>query len=686
MKKIDFHIHTIVSDRDPHSDSEFDVAKFKEYVDSLSIDAVAITNHNLFNLAQFKEIDEALEGVAVFPGIEINFGKGHLLLIAENEDLESFNNKCALVESEYKKSGEISSTKLTEIFEDFDRYLLIPHYLKNPVVSSEALQEITPGIFVGEVSSQKRFFQSIKNPNAYSPVYFSDARITKDMEIGLYQGRQTYLNTNADPLTLGVIKLTLGDKKKVFLTNSGRQDFFQVFSDSQELSGGLNVVLGQRSSGKTHFLNRLEEIYSIDEKQIKYIRQGTLMSDSAEEFDALLKKEEGAARENYLEEFKPVVAEVSKIDIRESSYQLERYIESLKAYASDEKTHDIYSRATLYSESPFSIREDDELEELIGSVLSIKENKTYKTTINKYLTDVKLSGLLNDLVKQYKKQALENLKKTWVNELSTTISRQLNSKTATKRIEFNETDFYDIKLKLEKVKRFNAIANALKTKTTIGNKDSLGKFSIRTTAGPYVGASELKKESRYRDTSFGDAFNHYDNPIIYLEKLKEMSTLDKAELYKFFCKVSHQILNEYGKPVSGGERAEFNLLKALNDALQFEMLFIDEPESSFDNLFLKSDVNDMIKNISAEMPVVVVTHNSTVGMLLKPNYILYTKREIDGKKDTYYLFSGSPGDTAFKTADGKKTESSHKILLDTLEAGEDAYNEKKTLYDKYKKV
>ncbi len=43
------------------------------------------------------------------------------------------------------------------------------------------------------------------------------------------------------------------------------------------------------------------------------------------------------------------------------------------------------------------------------------------------------------------------------------------------------------------------------------------------------------------------------------------------------------------------------------------MLLIDEPESSFDNIFLKEDVNSLLKEFSQEMPVVIVTHNSTIG-------------------------------------------------------------------------
>lgn len=36
--------------------------------------------------------------------------------------------------------------------------------------------------------------------------------------------------------------------------------------------------------------------------------------------------------------------------------------------------------------------------------------------------------------------------------------------------------------------------------------------------------------------------------------------------------------------ISGGESAEFNLLQTIEDARNYDMLLIDEPESSFDNI------------------------------------------------------------------------------------------------------
>lgn len=50
MKKIDLHIHTIANAYEKAFD--FDMSKLKEYTEKLEIDAIAITNHNLFDFKQ----------------------------------------------------------------------------------------------------------------------------------------------------------------------------------------------------------------------------------------------------------------------------------------------------------------------------------------------------------------------------------------------------------------------------------------------------------------------------------------------------------------------------------------------------------------------------------------------------------------------------------------------------------
>ena len=95
MKKIDFHMHTVPTDRDAYFEYSFNT--LKSYVEGAGLDAISITNHDTFDLQQFLSIQDSLECI-VFPGIEINVDRGHLLLISDDGDLDDFKAKADLIE------------------------------------------------------------------------------------------------------------------------------------------------------------------------------------------------------------------------------------------------------------------------------------------------------------------------------------------------------------------------------------------------------------------------------------------------------------------------------------------------------------------------------------------------------------------------------------------------------------
>lgn len=250
MKKIDLHLHTKASQ---YSDSvyDFSLPKLKEYVEKLSIDCIAVTNHNLFDLGQFNQISEQLE-ITVLPGIEINIEKGHLLLISEKTELDDFESKCKQVESLiHNKSNYISVKQLKDIFTDLSKYLLVPHYDKDPILKLEIIEQLKPFITSGEVSSAKKFKYCINDANSLVPVLFSDLRFTQQMSE--FSPRQTFIDI--DNTSIRAIKTCLMDKNKVFLHHNEGHRFFQIFENGQKLSTGLNVILGERSSGKSYTLN-----------------------------------------------------------------------------------------------------------------------------------------------------------------------------------------------------------------------------------------------------------------------------------------------------------------------------------------------------------------------------------------------------------------------------------------------
>lgn len=69
-----------------------------------------------------------------------------------------------------------------------------------------------------------------------------------------------------------MLKLCLRDKNKLSLTEDEGHKLFFALPDLK-LSTGLNVIIGMRSTGKTHTLNRICEQFD----NVKYIRQFELV-------------------------------------------------------------------------------------------------------------------------------------------------------------------------------------------------------------------------------------------------------------------------------------------------------------------------------------------------------------------------------------------------------------------------
>ena len=152
-----------------------------------------------------------------------------------------------------------------------------------------------------------------------------------------------------------------------------------------------------------------------------------------------------------------------------------------------------------------------------------------------------------------------------------------------------------------------------------------------------MNASDLKTVG-LRQISLTNAFAKYGDPIQYLNELKAAG-VDSDRIYKLFAAIDYKILNSSGLPVSGGERSEFNFLQKIKDAILCDILIIDEPESSFDNLFLKNEVNKFIKEMAENMPVIISTHNNTIGGSIKPDYILYTEKKIQANEPHFNIYS-----------------------------------------------
>lgn len=663
MKKIDLHTHTIPTISDSYF--EFDINKVSEYIEKLHIDALAITNHNRFDINQYHQIKNSLS-IPIFPGIEINLEGGHLLLITEIDEFEisNFKERCDKVSDLINTSEDfISLTQFRSIFTDLSKYLLIPHIDKKPVLRKDVIEALQPHISSGEVGSVSKFKRTLKDNHKLVPVLFSDIRFHTQLKS--FPTRHTYIDL--DEISLSGIKSCLFDKSKISLSKEGGNDFFQATDDGLLLSTKLNIILGERSSGKTVTMDKI----AASSGNAKYIKQFSLLQNDEARFNEANKARLSLINKNYLSEFQKVVEDVVKLDIKQNHIDVQLYLDSLKKFAAVNEKKDLYSKCVLFNEEQFVLYDLSNLKEIIKAVTILIENNEYKNIINKHVSTNSLKNLAVELMQKSIDSTIKNNKKDWINSIIKDIQRDLRIKTTGSFVE--EVDFYKVAIDEVKVRKFNSIASKLKLERQI-NTEELGKFSIITKTSKIDGASELQKIGRDKKT-YSSAFNFYNIPYEYLSKLRELGVED-ANLHRFFINISSITYNQDGFVVSGGERSEFNLIHEIQDATKYDMLLIDEPESSFDNLFLKKEINTIIKDISNLMPVVVITHNNTVGASIKPNYVAITVKSLEGTDFKYRVYTGYPSDKELVSSDGKKIKN-FDAIINCLEAGIDAYNERK---------
>ena len=674
MKKIDFHIHTKASTQDASFD--FCQSKLNEYIEAADLDCIAIVNHNLFDRVQFEGIRSQIT-IPVFPGIEVDLGVGQILVISDGLNLDDFEKRCAQVSANCLNDGKINDlAEFKSVFGDLSRYILIPHYEKKPAIDNETLRGLSSHVTAGEVSSPKKFMYCIKNDGRLVPVYFSDCRIKPDLFP--FPTRQTFLACGE--VGFNAIKECLRDKSKVALSKDDGNKLFQVFGNGQQLSTGLNVVLGDRSSGKSHTLEAIKEQFP----DAHYIKQFALVARNEDEdgkrFNHYLSKKQGLFSKDYLLSLQQVIEDVLDIDLEEDERSIEQYVSTLLEFAKERERHDSFSKARIYSEDLFSDRNQKGLQDLIASTKNLISNIEFREIVDKHIERENLISLYLNLMSIYAEREEIRLKKAWVNDLTQIIKEKLQFRSAAPRIA--DVDLYSVALNKRKVKKFALIAILARSPGTPLRKQKRG-FVVVAEVGPFGGAGEIKSTIK-RQAAFSQAFAVYNDPYKFLQELKSIGdSLAPANFSKCFVKITYRILNKDGFDASGGERSEFFLLDEIEGANQHDMLLIDEPESSFDNKFLKEDVNAIIKEISSKMPVVLVTHNNTVGASIKPDYLLCTRKELEDGKVKWRIYSGYPTSKDLISPDGKAL-STWDVMMGSLEAGSVAYEERRQSYENLK--
>jgi len=95
--KIDLHCHTKAIKKGDGIGRNVTPDLFKSKIEDADIKIVAITNHNAFDINQYRALSSAVEGLCqVWPGVEIDVlepesKRWHLIVVVNPKEVESFS-------------------------------------------------------------------------------------------------------------------------------------------------------------------------------------------------------------------------------------------------------------------------------------------------------------------------------------------------------------------------------------------------------------------------------------------------------------------------------------------------------------------------------------------------------------------------------------------------------------------
>ena len=598
-----------------------------------------------------------------------------MIVITDEKNIDKLDEQCQQLEEKIKDNKSyLTYDEFIEIFTNYEEYLLIPHYKKKPTIQTNILKKFGSKITCGEVDNIKKFCVLKKQIDDLVPILSSDVRIKRDLEN--FPTRFTFLDIN--DTSLKTIKYALKDRNKVFISESKNDNEFVFTPDGLVASTKLNVIIGKRSSGKTYTLNMIEKAF--DTSNIKYIKQFEITEKSGQDkFEKLTKTEYERITNEYIKPINNILPIILEINLDNDATELENYHSSLINRALNSERNDIFSKSSMFNQIKFDVKLNNELYELIKAIQTLLENETYKETIEKNIDKEALKKLLLQFIKMYREKMLDEKLKNDIDKLIEKIQKRLELKSSIETI--SQIDFYAIMKNRLIVKRFIDDFNKIKKEQKIFEED-YQRFRVIATKVPYRTVSDMKKGANISSGALQDLFERYYRTDLfkYVQQLKE-SGVSIESISRSIIEVKYNVINDKGSEVSGGEKAEFNLLKELDDAKNSDVLLLDEPEASFDNPYIKDNINTLIKDISNKTTVFVVTHNSTLGVSNKADKLIYTKYNSEEQK--YEVYVGNFTDPVLKNKEGKSI-STYDAIVNCMEAGVDTYEERREIYENIK--
>ena len=710
--KIDIHTHTKKCKSGDAPTRDISPERFCEAVLSTTVRIIAITNHNVFDLGQYSEIEARLGKEAqVWPGIELdifeNGARGHLLVIVSPTVAKAF----FAAANEFTKghSPDSFTTTVDQVLKKFDSFkpLYVAHYkLKRPSLSDASIDKLiagtkNPACVIKEVTNS--ISAGIYISHGHASIYGSDvhdwakyeelSRELPDLRLPVDSFEHFCLLLAKDPTTIN----TVLDKK------TSEDLVLSPFDDGTSLKikafNDINVVFGPKGTGKSCILKSIERHYTESGIEAKvYVSASDRLDEIFDTKGKDLTINLNDCHINYCTNEISVLRNAGEIGVT----SLNKYFAHFAAKTTNQNAKRILLKDIEPEEEAGAKREFSDFDEAVRVTDEFLVFLTENSSVKKELTEEEhrqitqiLSGLLNRLSKRewasfsgWKEVCFLN---SAIRVFRKEVARKTGSPAKPTTTGFRDYAMNRIRIELNAAEIVKSIDTKIPIRIDLVGSlgPSKGELEFRTefefqtgsvTDGSLASLTEVKKGTQKKFVNcvrriLGHAYS--DDLFQQISELNEIEDVEGIKtVHELLLFRRYFALDGVPYSPSSGEASMVMLQKEL--ATDKEVYILDEPERSLGNEYISDVIVPLIKeHARAGKRVFISTHDANIAVRTLPYSSIY---RCHGKRG-YSTYIGNPfSNNLVNVDDANERLDWKKVSMKTLEGGEEAFGERGTIY------
>lgn len=664
MLKIDLHLHTQRCKSGDGSKRNISPEDFIRKMHDNDVCICAITNHNKFDINEFKTIKTLDEELAIFPGIELdvvsNGRQSHIVLVCDPEKSQKFYNTFDNELGRNYDQFTISGNELISKIKEFktDEIIIIPHFLdkdKKRSINTEFKLSLEKELkdYVMILEPGKLATMGIINAHKELAIIGSDV---KDWSC--------YSSYNLPEIKFKIESF----KKFVELAKDGTLLIKSLLDEAQsediEFDNGkipifndINIIFGEKGSGKTILLeNEILPYYEKLGTKIVFHKG----SEYKDKYKQILNEKIGKMMID-----EEIQAEIAVLFDKIASYKepniknfIKVYIECRKKESNNRNKNLLKKTNASYTKSESEFSEISRIlsQKLvkIGKVVELNKSEERPEEDKNRLSN-ELLLLKKYLVKKSKAEFQQSFSDAGIYNFLIGIKESADKKTGT-RSRPNDIGFSSlVKNRLDRYK-WNIDINSLLKEIQQEQTYKLGELPNKGEVFLTTKVIVLSQET-YTDSPFEK--NRIVKNRSIMKKLKEFSSrnftgrinnyftsgerLDGNEFVEQVIRIYPELSKEYveNKPFPGmflkvngnkepynpseGEKSILSIVAILENQ-EFDCYIFDEMERGLGNKYIADYIIPTLKKLrDSGKTLIISTHNANIAISTLPSQSIYCR-------------------------------------------------------------